>query len=206
MKTIKPLPPIEELRELLHYEPDTGLLRWKIDYGSKNRTGNVAGTSNGKGYLRISINAERFTAHRLAWAFYYNQDPGGMQIDHIDKNKSNNKIINLRLASHRKNGANSGPRKNNKLGARGVHYKNGKFMAAIEINGKNFYLGTYDTIEEASNVYWAAAEELYGEFAHEKCKHPEKLTEYACKWISRAIGRPYGAPKLDRNGQFLLVI
>lgn len=129
-----------------------------------------------------------------------------MEIDHIDENKSNNKIINLRLAGHRENGANSGPQKNNKLGVKGVHYENGKFRAAIEKNGKQYHLGGYDTIEEASNVYWAAAEELHGEFAYKKCKHPEKLTEYACKYISRAIGRPYGAPKLDRNGQFMLVI
>jgi hypothetical protein len=206
MKTIKPLPPIEELRELLHYEPDTGLFRWKLNCRGKVKVGSVAGTSNGKGYIAIRVNGEKFVAHRLAWALYYNQDPGAIEIDHIDKNKSNNKIINLRLASHKRNGANSGPRKNNKLGVKGVQYENGKFRAGIEKNGKQYYLGCYDTIEEASNVYWAVAEELYGEFAHEKCKHPEKLTEYACKYISKAIGRPYGAPKLDRNGQFMLVI
>ena len=129
-----------------------------------------------------------------------------MQIDHINGNKSNNKIINLRLASHGPNKAYSGPQKNNKLGVKGVKYVNGKFTVKIENSCKTFYLGTYDAIEEASNVYWAAAQELHGEFAYEKCKYPEKLTEYACKYISKAIGRPYGAPKLDRNGQFLLVI
>ena len=206
MKTIKPLPPIEQLRKLLHYEPDTGLFRWKVNRRGTAKVGSVAGTSNGQGYINVTINEKRFKAHRLAWALYYNQDPGGMQIDHIDKNKSNNKIINLRLASNRRNGANSGPRKNNKLGVKGIYYKNDKFRAAIKKNGKNYHLGYYDTIEEASDVYWAAAQELYGEFAYEKCKYPEKLTEYACKYISRATGRPYGAPKLDRNGQFLLVI
>ena len=87
-----------------------------------------------------------------------------------------------------------------------MYFVDGKFEVSCKKNKKNYYLGRYDTIEEASNVFWAAAQELYGEFAYEKCKHPEKLTEYACKWISKAIGRPYGAPKLDRNGQFLLVI
>ena len=205
MKTIKPLPPIEELKELFHYEPDTGLFRWKFSRGGAEAN-SVAGSLHSKGYIDVTINEKHFKAHRLAWALYYNQDPGGMQIDHIDKNKSNNKITNLRLASHRGNKANSGPKKNNKLGVKGIYYKNDKFRATIKKNGKTCHLGYYDTIEEASDVYCAAAEELYGEFAHEKCKHPEKLTEYACKHISKAIGRPYGAPKLDRNGQFLLVI
>jgi hypothetical protein len=206
MKTIKPLPPIEELGEFLHYEPDTGLLRWKINVGKKIKANSVAGCLHSRGYIHVRMNQESFKAHRLAWALYYNQDPGGMQIDHIDENKSNNKIINLRLAGHRENGANFGPQKNNKLGVKGVFCRHGKFQTEIVKNGKKYHLGGYDTIEEASNVYWAAAEELHGKFAHEKCKYPEKLTEYACKRISRAIGRPYSAPKLDRNGQFMLVI
>jgi hypothetical protein len=205
MKTIKPLPPIEELREFLHYEPDTGLFRWKFSRRG-GQANSVAGSLHSQGYIHVRINQEIFKAHRLAWALYYNQDPGGMQIDHIDKNKSNNKIINLRLAGHRENGANIGPQKNNKLGVKGVTCEKGKFKAQICKNGKNYNLGYYDTIEEASNVHLAAAQEMHGEFAYEKCKHPEKLTEYACKRISNAIGRPYGAPKLDRNGQFLLVI
>jgi len=206
MKTIRPLPPIEELKELLHYEPDTGLFRWKVNLRGPAKAGHMAGSLNYMGYIFIKINGKRFGAHRLAWAFCHNQDPGSMQIDHIDEKKSNNKIINLRLATAGLNHANAGPQKNNKLGVRGVHHKNGKFVAGIKINKKKYFLGYYDTVEEASNVYWAAAEELFGEFAYEKCRHPEKLTEYACKWISKAIGRPYGAPKLDRNGQFLLVI
>jgi hypothetical protein len=206
MKTIKPLPLIEGLKELLHYEPDTGLFRWRVDRRNRIKAGGLAGALHHKGYIEIMINRESFRAHRLAWAFYHNQDPGGVQIDHIDENKSNNKIVNLRLAGPGPNKANVGPQKINKLGVKGVYYGDGKFKAKICKNGKNYYLGSYDTIEEASNVYCAAAQELFGEFAHEKCKYPEKLTEYACKWISRAIGRPYGAPKLDRNGQFLLVI
>ena len=206
MKTIKPLPSIEELRKLLYYEPDTGLFRWNVDRRGKAKAGRVAGSLNPTGYIFILINGRSFCAHRLAWAFYHNRDPGKMEIDHIDQNKSNNKIINLRLANSGQNNANAGPQKRNKLGVKGVSYCNGKFKAQICKNGKNYNFGYYDTIEEASNVYWAAAEEVHGEFAYEKCKHPEKLTEYACKRISNAIGRPYGAPKLDRNGQFMLVI
>jgi hypothetical protein len=205
MKTIKPLPPIEELKKLLHYEPDTGLFRRKICRPGF-RAGSAVGTLHHTGYIRVQINKRLLMAHRLAWAFYYNQDPGDMHIDHIDENKSNNKIVNLRLASHALNNAYAGPQKNNKLGVKGVTFSDDKFRVMIRKNKKQYYLGRYDTIEEASNVHWAAAEELFGEFAYEKCKHPEKLTEYACKYISRAIGRPYGAPKLDRNGQFMLVI
>jgi hypothetical protein len=206
MKFIKPLPPIEELREFLHYEPDTGLFRWKVGRNWIAKVNSVAGTSDSEGYIIIKLNQRFIKAHRLAWALYHNQDPGSMQIDHIDQNKSNNKIVNLRLANPGPNSAYAGPQKNNKLGVKGVYFVDGKFEVSCKKNRKNYYLGRYDTIKEASNVYWAAAEELHGEFAYEKCKHPEKLTEYACKWISKAIGRPYGAPKLDRNGQFLLVI
>ena len=111
MKTIKPLPPIEELKELLYYEADTGLFRWKINSHGPVKVGGIAGTLENTGYIRVRVNGKRINAHRLAWALYYNQDPGSMQIDHIDENKSNNKIVNLRLASHALNNAYAGPQK-----------------------------------------------------------------------------------------------
>ena len=140
MKSIKPLPPIEELREFLYYEPDAGLFRWKVDCRNKIKAGGVAGTLSHSGYIYITINGKCFKAHRLAWALHHNQDPGSMQIDHIDQNKSNNKIINLRLANHALNNAYSGPQKNNKLGVKGVYYVEGKFVACIKKNKKNITL------------------------------------------------------------------
>src|SRR6266700_4134664 len=96
------LPAIARLRELLSYDPGTGILCWRISKG-KRKAGAVAECKSKDGY--IAIGHDRWAAHRIAWAIYYGEWPR-QEIDHRDLNKSNNSIINLREANRAQNAAN----------------------------------------------------------------------------------------------------
>ena len=94
----KPLPPLERLNELLHYDPQEGVLRWRVGVG--NRTaGSVAGSITDRGYLQVGINGIRYKAHRIAYYMGTGIDPLHHQVDHCpDPTPTNNKLDNLRLA------------------------------------------------------------------------------------------------------------
>ena len=123
-----------------------------------------------QGYKRIKLSKngklKRFRVHRLVgMAFLENPDNKPM-IDHIDNNPANNNIKNLRWATNQDNGCNRGKYKNNKSGFKGVSFDKhrNKYQATIYINGKNKYLGYYETAEEASKAYEAKAKVIHGEF------------------------------------------
>lgn len=93
-------------------------------------------------------------------------DLTGLECDHIDGNTLNNRRSNLRPATHMENMWNQGPRRNNRLSIKGVMECRGKFKVQIYVDGRPIYLGYYDTPEEASAVYKAAAVKHFGEFAN----------------------------------------
>jgi hypothetical protein len=127
--------------------------------------GTYAGGPHGFGYWAIMIRPYgHFYAHRLAWLLIYGE-PVPETIDHIDRDKRNNAIANLRAASAGQNHINSGLFAHNTSGVRGVHIKRGRFLAKIRFNQRHIHLGTYATIEEAAAAYRAAAISLFGEFA-----------------------------------------
>ena len=105
-------------------------------------------------------------AHRLAWFFVYGEWPQ-KQIDHINGNKSDNRISNLRLATASQNLSNKGITKSNTSGYKGVSFNRTKkkWMASIKVNKKSINLGYFLTPEEASEAYKAAAIKHHGEFA-----------------------------------------
>jgi hypothetical protein len=104
----KPLPPLETLREVLAYDPDTGALTWLVDRSSNARAGSPAGCYAGSnGYTQVCLGLRRFKAHRLAWYLHHGEDPGALQVDHINRNRSDNRICNLRLVDAKGNRANS---------------------------------------------------------------------------------------------------
>ena len=155
----KELPPIEMLRQLLDYDPATGVLTWKPRplemFGGDVR---ICGTWNtryaGKpalshvdanGYRVGRINYLAMKAHRVAWKMAHGVDPSG-EIDHINGDRADNRISNLRDVSQGENQRNAGLRHDNKSGQAGVHVrKNGQITAYV--CGK--YIGVFPTVDAA---------------------------------------------------------
>jgi len=147
----------ERLKELLAYNQTTGEFSWlKPRKGVK--TGVRIGCDNGHGYLRITVDGDSYYAHRLAWIYVYGDDPD-KQIDHINGNRSDNSIANLRHVSPSENQFNRhGAQANSKSGMIGVswHKKASKWQAHIKAKGKRLYLGLYESEEDASAAYQSA--------------------------------------------------
>ena len=160
-----------ELQKIFEYNPDTGILTYKYrpDKSSSWNTqwaGKVSGALNEAGYIKITIDNKRYYAHRIAFAIYYGEWPD-LFIDHIDGNKSNNKISNLRQANKSQNGCNRVAPKHNTSGYKGVclDKRRNKWRANIRLSGKQVWLGYYDTPEKAYLAYCEGAKTHYGEFA-----------------------------------------
>ena len=154
----------ETLTEILNYDPDTGFFHWAKPR-PKIRVGQRAGCLHHKGYINIEIHGKHYAAHRLAW-FYMNRKWPLDQIDHINVNRSDNRICNLREATNSQNRANS--RSANRTGFKGVSYKNwlkdNPYEAKITFNKKYIYLGCFATAEKAHEAYVEAAIRFQGEY------------------------------------------
>ena len=153
------------LRELLIYDPDTGIFTWKVTR-SHMTGGKVAGRLNTNGYVRIGIRNKYYYAHQLAW-LYVHGEWAEAHVDHINGVRSDNRLLNLRPATSVQNSANVGIKANNTSGVKGVcwHKRAGKWRAQIKKGPRNVYLGLFTDINEAKAVYDAEARAFYGEFA-----------------------------------------
>lgn len=145
----------ERAHELFEINENWELVR-KISIGRKVKIGDVAGTIN-KGYRRVQVDGEHYLAHRLIWLMIHGKFPTDM-LDHINGDKADNRITNLREATNQQNQHNRiKPQSHNKSGFLGVNsHKCGRFQAQIGINGKIKYLGLFDTPEKAHDVYLQA--------------------------------------------------
>lgn len=152
----------EKLHMLLSYAPETGKFTWKVNRCGGAIAGQNAGSINSKGYLSICIDNERYLAHRLAW-FYVNKKWPLSQIDHINREKSDNKIKNLREVVCSENMQNKAMHPNNTSGYRGVdwHKQSGKWRARIGVMGKQKNLGMFATAEEAYKAYKSAVKQFH---------------------------------------------
>lgn len=153
------------LRELLHYDPETGVFtRLKNLSNSKAfKVGDVAGgLDKSTGYIKISVENRRYWAHRLAWLYVHGVWPSS-GIDHRDENGLNNAISNLRPASKSENGQNvSAARSSSKSGLLGASpTADGRWTAAITVSGKMKNLGRFDSPEEAHAAYIDAKTKLH---------------------------------------------
>lgn len=151
----------KELKELLVYEPDTGLFRWAVSR-KKASAGKVAGSIMDTGHVRIETGGVRYLAHRLAWLYMTGDWPAGW-VDHKDGDPGNNQWQNLRLASPTQNNWN---RKPNASGLKGVSYvpRRKKWRAQIRVDGKKKEIGVFQTPEEAHDAYCREAEKLHGKW------------------------------------------
>ena len=165
----KPLPPLEELKEHFDYNPDTGIIIWKKTTKPHMKVGAEAGSLNVRpktSYRLIQLNHSKYKAHRLAYYMYHGIDPAEKQIDHIDGNGLNNKINNLRLATHSDNGKNRNLNKNNTSGVTGVIWgkQRGRWRAQIKLNGKFKFLGHYSNIQDAIQARKEGEKKYFGKF------------------------------------------
>ena len=159
----KSMPDVAYLRECFHYDPDTGVLRWR-------HRPNVAAWRNGKlagkaatrlreGYLMVCLDGRAYGVHRVAWKMMKGRDPSDL-IDHINGDRSDNRWNNLRAATNQENQWNKSTTKKTSGLPKGVYFRAGRrlpYSAAI-------VLGSFSTIEEASAARDEAAQRLHGIF------------------------------------------
>ena len=143
-----------QLRELLSYSPETGVFRRIIPTGKNTHAGEIAGCLHKPtGYWEIRACGHKYKAHVLAWLYIYGVYPDAF-LDHINGDRADNRIENLRQATKAENAQNYKTRKDNTSGATGViwHKRTGKWAAAISINKRLTHLGLFENFEEAKLV------------------------------------------------------
>lgn len=157
----------EALKSILEYDQNTGVFKWIKRLSKRVHVGDIAGHLVDDGYVLIGIGRSVYRAHILAWLYVHGEYPNS-QIDHINQNKQDNRILNLRLVSKKQNMENRGSQKNNTTGFKGVswHKQRKKFVAWIKHNGKQRYLGIYASAEQAYSAYQKAAAELHTHNPH----------------------------------------
>lgn len=155
----------ERVRALLDYDAATGQFTWLADRTGKAKVGQRAGTLQGNGAVAIGIDGKVYLAHRLAWLWTHGSWPRS-GVDHINGNRSDNRLDNLRVATPKQNSGNRCLDKRNKSGYRGVSWHQGKqmWLAQVTVAGRAKSLGLYETAEEASEACQKAGIEEYGEF------------------------------------------
>ena len=184
---------MELLDQLFAYNPDTGVITRKTGGNSMQRgAGSVTGGFNG-GYIAVCVKKVRYQAHRVAWKLYYRADPPQF-IDHIDGDRSNNAIRNLRSLSHAENLQNCGPGKRNKSGIKGVslHKTSGLWRANSQINGNRHHLGYFQDLEDAGSAIQTFKDANLAHLSRPKLDRntEEGLTPHAARRAPKTAGGP----------------
>lgn len=183
---------LSALEAVIKYNPDDGLFRWIIPpshgYGGSIAIGDVAGSKNPDRHVGIKVLGRGWKAHVLAWLLMTGKLPSSDQeIDHIDRNRSNNRWNNLRLVKRGRNIFNSGRHTNNTSGVTGVVWINRRWSAYIDHDGKRHGLGDFAEFNDAVMARRNAEIEHYGEHKH-RDPLPEKPLD----------GNPATGRKIDR--------
>lgn len=146
------------LKELVHYDPSTGVFTWLVNSG-RRRAGAVAGTLS-DGYLVAHIDGKLRSLHRLVWLYMFGLWPAEL-IDHRDGVRNNNRLSNLREATYSGNAQNQKQASRNTSGVIGVTRYRGKWRAQISVDGQYRGLGKFSTIGDASTAYLEAKKKLH---------------------------------------------
>ena len=155
---------LERLHELLHYNPLTGYFTRKRSF-YRGKAGSVVGYTCPRGYVQISVDAVSYRAHRLAFFFMTGQWP--TLIDHINRNRSDNRWANLRETTHVHNSMNMGHVGRATTGVRNVSFnrKRNNYEVKLRCKGKNIFIGVFNELELADLVAQMAREKYFKEFA-----------------------------------------
>jgi hypothetical protein len=151
----------ERLKELIEYDPETGMFRRRVIIGNNSVKDWTKGSIGKRGCYTLSVDGYTYKAHRLAYLYMVGNWPRHL-VDHKDCDPQNNRWDNLRKATPSENSANK--KFYSQYGAKGIVKSKDRWSAQIRMEGKRFYLGTYDTIEEAHAAYCGAGRVLHGEF------------------------------------------
>jgi hypothetical protein len=141
---------MQNIKEYLSYNPDTGVFTWLKNTGKLHKIGEVAGHTALNGYVYVQYKSKRYLAHRLAWYFIYGSVPE-KEIDHINEQRHDNRVCNLREVSRPQNAQN----KSRYVGASWVGSRN-KWQVYITTNSKTKFIGYFDNKEDAQDAYLAA--------------------------------------------------
>ena len=162
----KQLPPTDILRQLFQYDPETGIIIRATSRRGHSKKGDHAGTVSDNGYLNINYKNKIYRAHRIAWKLFYDEEPP-VQIDHINGNRLDNRICNLRKATRSQNNMNKTTCINSKTGITGVNFngRKNRWRVRIGINSKKIHIGTYNSFDEAVAARKAAEAKYHGEYA-----------------------------------------
>jgi hypothetical protein len=156
----------QRLRDLLHYNPETGIFTARADFvgkGCKRRAGDAVGSKHNRGYWQIRLAHKRFLADRLAWLYMTVACPN-QAIDHINGVKADNRWVNLRDVSQFVNMQNlKRGMGNSASGLLGVAWaaRDAKWIAQINANGKHYHIGSYSTKEDAHIAYLSEKKRLH---------------------------------------------
>lgn len=173
MRPISKLPPLSLLRELIAYDPSTGLMVWRERKARHFRNPAMLGNWNSRhagkpaiasigshGYQAGYVSGQMCLAHRVAWALHYGEDPS-FEIDHINGCATDNRIDNLRASDPLTNNRNLARPRNNTSGTVGVAFIPGRWRATITVDNRAIHLGYFETEAEAIAAR-KAAEREYG--------------------------------------------
>jgi len=149
-------------RPISHFADNGAAATWNAIYPGK-----VAGSVRSDGYRLLGFNNQRTLEHRVIWELFNGSIPDGMQVDHIDGDRSNNRIENLRVATIEQNRRNRKVNNDNSTGYKGVGWRSShsKWRARIAYNKRTIHLGYFDTPEDAHRAYCEASKRLHGNFS-----------------------------------------
>lgn len=152
---------VERVKELLAYDPETGIFTWRVKRNNKTPAGMAAGTQSTFGHVQLRVDFKSVLAHRAAWAVTYGEWPT-TDIDHINGDPADNRIANLRIVSRGHNLQNQRKaHRDSKSGLLGVKQVGKKWYAKIMAAGVRYELGIFLTPEEASAAYLTAKRKLH---------------------------------------------
>jgi len=154
----------DQIHQLFIYED--GALRWRDSVSPRACAGDIAGTLANTGYVVIGVDSKRYLAHRLVFLLHHGYMP--QEVDHIDGDRANNRIENLRAATRKQNQYNAALRTSNTSGVKGVYWykQTSKWAAQCKVNGKLFPLGYFTDMHDAANAVAAFRELHHGEYAN----------------------------------------
>jgi len=179
----------EKVQKFFTYNKNTGKLYWKSAHSWKNRhiinsrnANKEAGVVSNNGYLIVGLKQKWYKVHRIIWLYIYGYFPENC-IDHINRNKTDNRIENLREVSNQCNVRNSKIAKNNKSTIKGVswHKETSKWVVKIRLNGKNYYLGVYRDFYDAVCIRLATEQCLNWNGCDSNSSAYQFVKKYICK-------------------------